>query len=140
MTATLGNKSVLITGSDRGIGKAIALAFANAGARVAVHGLATPDEAKAVVREMHDAGSSDARFFNGDLRNADEIDALGLSWRPSAPSFFRRTSREVCKAITALDDPQRATILKNHIARIDNSRLRRAFRAAVDLREKSPRP
>ena len=50
MTATLGNKSVLITGSDRGIGKAIALAFANAGARVAVHGLATPDEAKAVVR------------------------------------------------------------------------------------------
>jgi hypothetical protein len=73
------------------------------------------------------------------LAIADEIDALGLSWRPSAPSFFRRTSREVCKAITALDDPQRATILKNHIARIDNSRLRRAFRAAVDLREKSSR-
>ncbi len=55
MTATLGNKSVLITGSDRGIGKAIALAFANAGARVAVHGLATPGEAEAVVREMYDA-------------------------------------------------------------------------------------
>ncbi len=73
------------------------------------------------------------------LAIADEIDALGLSWRPSAPSFFRRTSREVCKAITALDDPQRATILKSHIARIDNSRLRRAFRAAVDLKEKLPR-
>jgi len=76
VTATLGNKSVLITGSDRGIGKAIALAFANAGARVAVHGLATPGEAEAVVREMRDAGSSDARFFSGDLRNADEIEAL----------------------------------------------------------------
>jgi 3-hydroxybutyrate dehydrogenase len=49
--AVLGNKSVFVTGSDRGIGKAIALAFAGAGARVAVHGLATPDEAKAVVQE-----------------------------------------------------------------------------------------
>jgi 3-hydroxybutyrate dehydrogenase len=80
---TLGGKSVFVTGSDRGIGKAIALAFANAGARVAVHGLATPDEAEAVVQEMHEAGSSEARFFGGDLRNADEIDALlehVLSW------------------------------------------------------------
>jgi 3-hydroxybutyrate dehydrogenase len=74
--ANLGNKSVLVTGSERGIGKAIALAFANAGARVAVHGLATPDEAELVVREMHDAGSPDARFFGGDLRNPDEIGAL----------------------------------------------------------------
>jgi NAD(P)-dependent dehydrogenase (short-subunit alcohol dehydrogenase family) len=40
--ATLSDRSVFITGSDRGIGKAIALAFANAGSRVAVHGLATP--------------------------------------------------------------------------------------------------
>ena len=63
---------------------------------------------------------------------ADEIDALGLRWRPSAPSFFRRTSSEVCKMITALDDPRRATILKKHIARIDDPRLRRAFQAAVD--------
>jgi hypothetical protein len=72
------------------------------------------------------------------LAIADEIDALGLSWRPSAPSFFLRTSREVCRAITALDDPRRTTILKSHIARIDDSRLRRAFRAAVDLKEISP--
>jgi 3-hydroxybutyrate dehydrogenase len=74
--ATLSDKLVFVTGSDRGIGKAIALAFADTGARVAVHGLATPDEAKSVVREMHDAGSSDARYFSGDLRSADEIDAL----------------------------------------------------------------
>jgi hypothetical protein len=64
---------------------------------------------------------------------ADEIDALGLRWRPSAPSFFRRTSGEVCKAITALDDPRRATVLENHIARIDDPRLRRAFQAAVEI-------
>jgi hypothetical protein len=70
---------------------------------------------------------------------ADEIDAIGLRWRPSAPSFFRRTSREVCQAITALDDPTRAAILENHIARIDEPRLRRAFRAAAQP-EKSPPP
>jgi len=67
------------------------------------------------------------------LAMADEIDTLGLQWRPSAPSFFRRTSSEVCKMITALDDPRRATVLKRHIARIDDPRLRRAFQAAVDL-------
>jgi hypothetical protein len=70
---------------------------------------------------------------------ADEIDAFGLQWRPSAPSFFRRTSSEVCAAITALDDPKRATTLKKHIARIDDPRLRRAFQAAVDL-ERGSRP
>ena len=69
---------------------------------------------------------------------ADEIDALGLRWRPSAPSFFRRTSGEVCAAITALEDPRRATILKDHIARIDDPRLRRAFQAAVNLERGTP--
>ena len=69
---------------------------------------------------------------------ADEIDALGLQWRPSAPSFFRRTSSEVCAAITALDDPKRATTLKKHIARIDDPRLRRAFQAALDIERRSP--
>ena len=64
---------------------------------------------------------------------AEEIDALGLRWRPSAPSFFRRTSDEVCKAIAAPNDPTRAIVLKKHIARIDEPRLRRAFHAAVDL-------
>src|SRR6516225_2201201 len=31
------------------------------------------------------------------------------------------------------DDPRRATILKKHIARIDDPRLRHAFQAVVDL-------
>ncbi len=64
---------------------------------------------------------------------ADEIDALGHQSRPSAPTFFRRASGEVCEAINALEDPRRITILKKHIARIDDPRLRRAFQAAVDL-------
>jgi hypothetical protein len=71
---------------------------------------------------------------------ADEIDALGQQWRPSAPSFFRRTSGEVCKAITARDDPKRAAILKSHIALMDDPRLRRAFQAAVNLERESRPP
>jgi hypothetical protein len=66
---------------------------------------------------------------------ADEMDALGLRWRPSAPSFFRRTSSEVCKMVIALDDPRRATILKNHIARIDDPRLGEPFKLWSTLSE-----
>jgi hypothetical protein len=72
------------------------------------------------------------------LAMADEIDALGLRWRPSAPSFFRRTTAELCKAITAFDDPRRAAILKSHVVRIDDQRLRRAFAAAAGFEQGSP--
>jgi hypothetical protein len=70
---------------------------------------------------------------------ADEIDALGQRWRPSGPSFFRRTTDEVCKAITAPDGAVRETILKKHLARTDDPRLRRAFAAATDV-ERRPSP
>jgi hypothetical protein len=53
---------------------------------------------------------------------------------------FRRTSSEVCKMIIALDDLRRTPILKRHIARIDDSRLRRAFHAAVDVERKLAPP
>jgi hypothetical protein len=73
------------------------------------------------------------------LAMADEIDALGLRWRPSAPNFFRRTSVEVCKAITAPAGRGRVSVLRRHLARIDDLRLRRAFQAAVELEQASPR-
>ena len=79
----------------------------------------------AVTRDAKDEAAASAM--------ADEIDALGQRWRSSGPRFFRRTTDEVCKATTAPDDPNRATILKKHLARIDDPRLRRAFQAAVDL-------
>jgi 3-hydroxybutyrate dehydrogenase len=72
----LRGKSVLITGADRGIGKSIALAFAKAGGRVAAHGLIGHDEASQLIVELQAAGSPEARYFGGDLRDVDQIDAL----------------------------------------------------------------
>jgi hypothetical protein len=83
------------------------------------------------------AVTSDPIDQSAALALADEIDALGLHWRPSAPTFFRRTTDEVCDAITALDDPKRTAVLKQHIARIDNPALRRAFQAAVNMEARS---
>jgi hypothetical protein len=83
------------------------------------------------------AVTSDPKDQSAALALADEIDARGVAWRPSAPSFFRRTTNDVCKAIAAPDDPKSATILKRHLARIDNPALRRAFRAAVNFDERT---
>ena len=84
MTTELRGKSVLITGADRGIGKSIALAFAKAGARIAAHGLAERDEALQLIAELLAAGSPDGRYFGGDLRDVNQIDALMaqvFAWR-----------------------------------------------------------
>jgi 3-hydroxybutyrate dehydrogenase len=76
VSGPLSGKTAFITGSERGIGKSIALAMAKAGARVAAHGLASPVEAQALVKELQQAGSPQAAFFGGDLRHVPEIDKL----------------------------------------------------------------
>jgi hypothetical protein len=72
------------------------------------------------------------------LMTANGIDSLGRQWGRAASSFFRRSSDEVCKAITALDDPKREAILKRHILRIEHLPMRRAFEAAVHSEERAP--
>jgi fido (protein-threonine AMPylation protein) len=78
----------------------------------------------AITRESADRSAA--------LAAADELDASGGSWRPAAPRFFARTSTEVCDAMMVADDAAGRAVLKKHLARIDDARLRRAFRAAIE--------
>jgi hypothetical protein len=70
------------------------------------------------------------------LMTAKGIDSLGRQWGRAGPTFFRRSSDEVCKAIRALDDPGREAILRKHIRRIEHPGLRLAFRAAVHCEQR----
>ena len=66
--------------------------------------------------------------------------SLGIGWKRAKPSFFVKTSIEVSKAILAVGDGTNNAVLRRHLARIDDPRLRRAFRAAVGLQERSEAP
>jgi 3-hydroxybutyrate dehydrogenase len=76
MERFLEGHTALVTGSVQGIGMAIGRAMASAGARIGVHGLATPNEAAAAVEEMRKSGAPDARFFKADMRDPAAIDAM----------------------------------------------------------------
>ena len=68
------------------------------------------------------------------LAIADEMDRSGFCVNKTAFTFFGRTSSALCRAITDQDDPRRLSILRRHISRIDDHRLRRGLAAAIDLR------
>ena len=85
---SLANKTALITGASRGMGRATALALAAAGARVIVHYGRNADEAKAVVDQIRAAGGRAASLWmikrievdGWDQQKAlDEAVALGLT-------------------------------------------------------------
>jgi len=86
----------------------------------------------AVTQEPTDQGTA--------LAVADELDSLGVDSKRAKPTFFVKTSIEVSKAILAVSDGDNNAVLRRHLARIDDPRLRRAFQAAVGLQEASELP
>src|SRR5712672_3330929 len=80
--ANLANKTALVTGASRGMGRATALALAAAGARVIVHYGRNADEAKAAVDQIRamggqaDAVAADLAAPNGAHVLAAEVRTL----------------------------------------------------------------
>jgi 3-oxoacyl-[acyl-carrier protein] reductase len=72
---SLHGKTALVTGAASGIGRATALLFAQAGARVVVNHLRQPEAAQAVVRAITDAGGQ-AIAIDADVSNATEVQGL----------------------------------------------------------------
>lgn len=71
----LAGRTALVTGAGRNIGRAIALALAAQGARVAVNVRANVNEAQAVVDEIAAAGG-EALVVRADVTRRDEVDAM----------------------------------------------------------------
>lgn len=76
MARELEGRVVLVTGSSRGIGAAVAKRVAEEGARVAVHSRSGGAAADRVVDVVRDAGSPEARAFTADLRDGDAAEQL----------------------------------------------------------------
>jgi NAD(P)-dependent dehydrogenase (short-subunit alcohol dehydrogenase family) len=68
-------KTALITGASRGIGRAIAAAFAENGARVIVHYVSNQSKAEETIQAIESAGG-EAFAISGDLRYVAEIKSL----------------------------------------------------------------
>src|SRR5262245_53142291 len=71
----LRGKSAIVTGSSRGIGKAIALRFARDGARVTVNCVNTKDQAETVAQEFR-AHGGEAIVVAADVSRRDQAERL----------------------------------------------------------------
>ena len=72
---TLNGKTALVTGGSRGIGRAISIALAQAGATVAVNYHQQKDAADAVVKEITDSGGH-AIAIGGDVSDAASVTTM----------------------------------------------------------------
>jgi NAD(P)-dependent dehydrogenase (short-subunit alcohol dehydrogenase family) len=114
----LGGRTALVTGARREIGRAIALALAGAGARLAIHHRGTAEEAAdaaAVVAEIAAAGGA-ARAFGQDFSEDDAgrtlaaavtawapVDILVLNASIELPEDWREITRERFDAQVAVN-------------------------------------
>ena len=73
--ASLAGKIALVTGSSRGIGRAVAIELASRGAKVALNYVTRREPAEEVAEAIKQAGS-EALVFQADVGKADAVDAM----------------------------------------------------------------
>jgi pteridine reductase len=76
MSLPLAGKAVLVTGGARRLGRSIVEALAADGARVAIHHHRSHAEARALARELEQAGYPQPVILQADLRDPEELRAL----------------------------------------------------------------
>jgi NAD(P)-dependent dehydrogenase (short-subunit alcohol dehydrogenase family) len=75
MEIKLTGRRALVTGANSGIGEVIALALADAGAKVAVNYVVDPEAARTVAGKIRDK-SSDALALDADVSNAEQVEQM----------------------------------------------------------------
>jgi NAD(P)-dependent dehydrogenase (short-subunit alcohol dehydrogenase family) len=84
----LSGKTAIVTGSARGIGRAIVRRFAAAGADVVINYVRSAEPAQAVAAEIQALGRQ-ALVVQADVSQRTQVEAmLARSCRPSARSIF----------------------------------------------------
>jgi 3-oxoacyl-[acyl-carrier protein] reductase len=72
----LSSRTVLVTGSARGVGRELLLATANRGASVAVHYKTSEDDAREVADAALDRGAANAVTVQGDVTDPDSVNGI----------------------------------------------------------------
>ena len=70
---SLSGKTAVVTGSVQGIGLAVAEVLARAGARIAVHGLASAEQGEEIRLRMLELGAGDSCYHDANLREHDAV-------------------------------------------------------------------
>ena len=79
----LAGRTALVTGSTSGIGLAVAIALAEAGARIGLNGLGTAEQIQAATDQLSKAGAPEVRYFGANLMDPAAIDTMmteALAW------------------------------------------------------------
>ena len=100
MPLVLSGQPALVTGANSGIGRAVALGLARAGADVAVNYVSNPDAAQDVVRQIEAMGRR-AIAISADVSNEAEVDAMFAA----AIAAFGTLHVVVCNAGLQRDAP-----------------------------------